>query len=140
MYQKLPPQAAVGMSIVGVDQTGTHVESRVESIKNVDYEVVFVVTGGAEVRQGQTITLGGAIMNVSAILGRVIKADKRAGMGFQESTIFPKGTPERLAGATLSGMRAITLDATRGITDYLRHPIHETETGWRHRSGVGQGR
>ncbi|QDV45842.1 hypothetical protein Enr13x_57450 [Stieleria neptunia] len=113
MYQKVPPQAAVGMSIVGVDQNGSHVESRVESIKNVDDEVVFVVTGGAEVRQGQTLSLGGAIMNINAIIGRVVKADKRAGLGFQESTFFPKGTPEGLAGATPQGMRAITLDATR---------------------------
>ncbi|MEZ6090003.1 MAG: hypothetical protein R3C05_18650 [Pirellulaceae bacterium] len=113
MYQKVPPQAAVGMSIVGIDQTGSHVESRVESVKNVDDDVVFVVTGGAEVRQGQTISLGGAMMNVNAIIGRVVKADKRAGLGFQESTFFPQGTPEGLAGATPSGMRAITLDATR---------------------------
>ncbi len=113
MVQKVPPQAAVGMSVVGVDQNGSHVESRVESIKNVDDEVVFVVTGGAEVRQGQTQSLGGAIMNVNSIIGRVVKADKRAGMGFQETTFFPKGTPEGLAGATPPGMRAITLDATR---------------------------
>jgi len=113
MYQKLPPQAAVGMSIVGVDQNGSHVESRVESVKNINDEVVFVVTGGAEVRQSQTFTLGGAIMSINAIIGRVVKADKRAGLGFQESTFFPKGTPEGLAGATPNGMRAITLDATR---------------------------
>lgn len=113
MVQKVPPQAAVGMSIVGVDQNGSHVESRIESIKNDNDEVVFVVAGGAEVRQGQTFTLGGAIMNINAIIGRVVKADKRAGMGFQESTFFPQGTPEGLAGATPTGMRAITLDATR---------------------------
>ncbi|TWT94719.1 RcpC/CpaB family pilus assembly protein [Stieleria varia] len=113
MYQKLPPGAAVGMAIVGVDQNGSHVESRVESIKNDNDEVVFVVTDGAEVRQGQTFSLGGAIMNINAIIGRVVKADKRAGLGFQESTFFPPGTPEGLAGATPQGMRAITLDATR---------------------------
>jgi hypothetical protein len=113
VFQKIPPQAAVGMAIVGVDQNGSHVESRVLSIKNVDNEVVFVVTDGAEVRQGSTFSLGGAIMNINAIIGRVVKADKRAGMGFQESTFFPQGTPEGLAGATPQGMRAITLDATR---------------------------
>lgn len=111
-FQKVPPQAAIGMSIVGVDSTGSHVESRVESVKNVDDEVVFVVKEGAEVRQASTFNLGGAIMNINAILGRVVKADKRAGLGFQESTFFPPGTPEGLAGATPQGMRAITLDAT----------------------------
>ena len=113
MVQKLPPQAGVGMSIVGVASDGSHVESKIESVKNVDDEVVFVVTGGADVRQANTITLGGAMMNVNAIIGRVVKNDKRAGLGFQESTFFPQGTPEGLAGATPKGMRAITLDATR---------------------------
>ena len=113
MFQKLPPQAAVGMAIVGIDQNGSHVESRVESIKNVDDQVVFVVSDGAEIRQGQTLSLGGAIMNINAIIGRVVKSDKRAGLGFRESIFFPQGTPEGLAGATPQGMRAITLDATR---------------------------
>ncbi|TWT73326.1 hypothetical protein CA85_17950 [Allorhodopirellula solitaria] len=113
MFQKVPPQAAVGMAIVGVDQNGSHVEGRVESIKNDNDQVVFVVDGGAEVRQEQTLSLGGAMMSLNAIIGRVVKADKRAGMGFRESTFFPKGTPEGLAGATPTGMRAITLDATR---------------------------
>ena len=103
MHQRVPPQATVGMSIVGVDQSGFHVESRVESVKNVDDRVVFVVTGGAEVQQANTFTLGGAIMNINAIIGRVVKADKRAGMGFQEKTFFPQGTPEGLAGATPAG-------------------------------------
>src|SRR6056297_2306825 len=113
MIQQVPPAASVGMSIVGVDSNGSHVESRVEAVKNVNDEVVFVVTGGAEVRQVDTMTLGAAMLNINAILGRVVKADKRAGLGFQESTFFPRGTPEGLAGATPQGMRAITLDATR---------------------------
>ncbi|MGI9474800.1 MAG: hypothetical protein ACR2NZ_24935 [Rubripirellula sp.] len=113
MFQRVPPQAAVGMSIVGIDQNGSHVESRVESVRNDNDKVVFVVTDGAEVRQANAFVLGGAILNVSSIIGRVVKSDKRAGLGFQESTFFPQGTPEGLAGATPIGMRAITLDATR---------------------------
>jgi hypothetical protein len=113
MVQRVPPTATVGMSLVGIDDDGSHVESRVESIKNLNDEVVFVVTGGAEVRQKNVFTLGGAMMNVNAIIGRVVKADKRAGLGFQESTFFPQGTPEGLTGATPAGMRAITLDATK---------------------------
>jgi len=113
MIQQVPPAASVGMSIVGIDSNGSHVESRVEAVKNVNDEVVFVVTGGAEVRQVDTMTLGAAMLNINAILGRVVKADKRAGLGFQESTFFPRGTPEGLAGATPQGMRAITLDATQ---------------------------
>lgn len=113
MYQQVPPEASVGMSIVGIDEAGSHIESLVESVKNVDDNVVFVVEGGAEVQQQKTFSLGGAIMDINAILGRVVKADKRAGLGFTENTFFPKGTPEGLAGATPRGMRAITLDATR---------------------------
>lgn len=113
MFQKIPPDAVVGMAIVGVDNAGSHVESKVESVKNEDDTVVFVVTGGAEVRQSRTFTLGGAMLNVNAIIGRVVKKDKRVGLGFTENTFFPKGTPEGLAGATPKGMRAITLDATK---------------------------
>ncbi len=113
VYQRVPPTAAVGMSIVGVDAAGSHVESRVDAVKRDGDEVIFVVTGGAEVRHSQTFELGGAMMNVSAIIGRVVKRDKRAGMGFREDTFFPQGTPEGLAGATPTGMRAITLDATK---------------------------
>ncbi|MEZ6110802.1 MAG: hypothetical protein R3C99_07300 [Pirellulaceae bacterium] len=113
MYQRVPPQATVGMSITGVTADGSHVESRVESVRNVDDQVVFVVSDGREVPHGQTMELGGAMMNINAIIGRVVKKDKRAGMGFQESTFFPQGTPEGIAGATPPGMRAITLDATK---------------------------
>lgn len=112
-YQRVPPAATVGMSITGVSVDGSHVESRVESIRNSENRVVFVVTDGREVPQDQTIALGGAMMNVNAIIGRVVKKDKRAGMGFREETFFPQGTPEGIAGATPPGMRAITLDATK---------------------------
>lgn len=111
-YQPIPPEAAIGMSIVGVDQNGSHVESRVESVKNVNDQVVFVVSNGAEVRQADAFSLGGAILSINGIIGRVVNSDKRAGMGFQESTFFPQGTPEGLAGATPQGMRAITLNAS----------------------------
>jgi hypothetical protein len=52
-------------------------------------------------------------MSARAIIGRVLKKDKKAGMGFREAIFFPQGTPEGIAGATPPGMRAITLDATR---------------------------
>ena len=112
-FQKVPPAGAVGMPIVGVDGEGTHAEGRVTGIMNVDETVVFVLEDGRQVRQAQTFELGGAIMSVNAIIGRVVRKDKRAGLGFQESTFFPQGTPEGIAGATPAGMRAVTLDATK---------------------------
>ena len=113
MYQRVPPPATIGLSITGVTADGSHVESHVESVRNVDDQVVFVSTDGHEISHGQTLELGGALMNVNAIIGRVVKKDKRAGMGFREDTFFPQGTPEGIAGATPPGMRAVTLDATK---------------------------
>ncbi|MBM3966349.1 MAG: hypothetical protein FJ308_14985 [Planctomycetes bacterium] len=113
MYQKVPPASAIGMSIVGVDQNGSHAEGRIENVKRVNDEVVFVLANNCEVRQSQAFELGGALLNINSIIGRVVKRDKRAGLGFQESTFLPQGTPEGIAGATPAGMRAITLDATK---------------------------
>ena len=113
MYQRVPPNATVGMSITGVTADGSHLEGRVESVRNVNDQVAFVASDGREVLQNQTLELGGAIMNINAIIGRVVKKDKRAGLGFRETTFFPRGTPEGIAGATPPGMRAVTLDATK---------------------------
>jgi hypothetical protein len=113
MYQKVPPVSAIGMSIVGVDQNGSHAEGRIENVKRVSDEVVFVLSDNREVRHSQAFELGGAMLNINSIIGRVVKRDKRAGLGFQESTFFPQGTPEGIAGATPAGMRAITLDANK---------------------------
>lgn len=112
-FQKVPPSAAVGMSITGIDILGSQVEGRVDSIKRTGDEVIFVVNDGREVPQSQTTLLGGAMMNVGSIVGRVMKRDKKTGYGFTESDFFPQGTPEGIAGATPAGMRAMTLDATR---------------------------
>ena len=113
MLQKLPPSATIGMSITGITSDGSHVESQVEDVRNVDDQVVFVVTDGREVPANQTMILGGALMSARQIIGRVLKKDKKAGMGFREAIFFPQGTPEGIAGATPPGMRAITLDATK---------------------------
>ncbi len=113
MFQKVPPKSTIGMSIVGIDSAGSHTEGAIEDVKRVGDEVVFLVSGGHEVRQSRTIDLGGAKMNINDIIGRVVKRDKRAGLGFRDETFFPLGTPEGIAGATPPGMRTITLDATK---------------------------
>ena len=112
MFQRVPPAAAVGMHVVGISSDATPVDGRVESVRNDNDTVVFVV-GGKEVPQSQVSELGGALMNINAIIGRVVKKDKRAGMAFKEDAFFPQGTPEGIAGATPPGMRAVTLDATK---------------------------
>ncbi len=113
MYQLVPPSATVGMSITGVTSDGSQVASRIEKVRNDHDQVVFVVSDGREIPQAKTMELGGALMNVNAIIGRVVKKDKRAGLGFRENTFFPEGTPEGIGGATPPGMRAVTLDATK---------------------------
>lgn len=112
VFQKLPPESVIGMSISGVSSDQTPVSGKVDGVRNVDENVVFVV-GDKEVPQARVNELGGAIMNISGIIGRVVRRDKRAGLGFQESNFFPRGTPEGIAGATPRGMKAITMDATR---------------------------
>lgn len=62
MVQKVPPSATIGMSITGITADGSHVESQVEDIRNVDERVVFVVTDGREVHVDRTIMLGGTLM------------------------------------------------------------------------------
>jgi hypothetical protein len=115
MYQRVPPQSTVGMSIKGTATDGTPVESKVTAVRNMNDDVVFVAEGGKEVHHDQTAELGSVMMNVNAIIGRVVKKDKRAGLAFREETFFPLGTPAGLAGATPPGMRSITLDATKLI-------------------------
>jgi hypothetical protein len=115
MFQRIPPQSTVGMSIVGVDSDGSPAQGKVTAVRNVEGNVVFVVEGGKEVPHEQTAELGNVIMDVSAIIGRVVKKDKRAGMAFREETFFPQGTPAGLGGATPPGMQTITLDATKLI-------------------------
>ncbi len=113
MYQRIPPAAVVGMSITGIAHDGSHVASVVQSVRNASGQVVFVTEDGREVLQEQTMDLGGAMMNVNAIIGRVVQRDKRSGLGFREDNFFPQGTPTGIAGATPLGMRAITLDASK---------------------------
>jgi hypothetical protein len=115
MYQRVPPSAVVGLSIVGVAADGSRVESNVASVRKEAGGLVFVVTDGREVPHDQAAVLGSAIMDVNAIVGRVVKKDKRAGLAFREDTFFPQGTPAGIGGATPPGMRAITLDASKLI-------------------------
>ena len=112
MFQRVPPQSAVGMNLIGISSDATPVDGKVESVRNDNESVVFVV-GGKEVPQSQVTELGGALMNINSIIGRVVRKDKRAGLAFKDDTFFPQGTPEGIAGATPPGMRAVTLDATK---------------------------
>src|SRR5437764_927631 len=82
----IPPQATVGMSIVGMATDGSPVQSKVAAVRNVKNAVVFVVADNREVPQDQTGVLGNVITDVNAIIGRVVRKDKRVGMAFREDT------------------------------------------------------
>lgn len=115
LVQKIPPRATLGMSLVGTSRDGTVVNSRVANVERDGNRVVFITPEGAQVPHESVSSLGGALLNINGIIGRVLQKDKRAGLGFREENFFPQGTPEGLAGATPPGMRALTLDATKLI-------------------------
>jgi len=112
MYQRLPPQSVVGIAATYRGAGGEVIESRVESVERGPAGEVLCVVDGRALPADSLMELGGAVMNVNGIIGRVVRRDKRAGLAFREDTFFPQGTPEGIAGATPRGMRALTLDAS----------------------------
>ena len=99
-FQEVPPNAAVGLSISGVTRGGAAAEGRVASVLRQEGQLLFVLDSGEEIPHSQVNELGGALMNPSAIVGRVVRRDKSPGLGFKEANFFPLGTPEGIAGAT----------------------------------------
>ena len=45
MFQRVPPQSAVGMNLIGISSDATPVDGKVESVRNDNESVVFVVGG-----------------------------------------------------------------------------------------------
>ncbi len=93
MYQNVPPPS-IGMSIVGIDQNGSHAEGRVENVKRSNNEVVFVLSNNREVRQAQTFELGGAMMQINSIMVGSLNATNELGLAFKNRLSFLKGLPK----------------------------------------------
>jgi len=110
-FQELPPNSIIGMSVTGVSLSGQSTTGKVIQTRKAEGQLVFVLDSGEEVPARQLDELGGALMNVGAIIGRVVKRDKTAGLGFREANFLPRGTPEGIAGATPPGMRSFVLEA-----------------------------
>ena len=110
-FQELPPRAAIGRSISGANADGKAVTGKVVEVLRQDKQLVFVVDTGDKIPHSRTEELGGALVNVARIIGRVVKKDKAPGLGFRESSFFPKGTPEGIAGATPQGMQSFVVEA-----------------------------
>ncbi|QDU98839.1 SAF domain-containing protein [Lignipirellula cremea] len=110
-FQELPPRSVIGMAVSGIGSRGELAEGKITAVRQLEGQLIFVLSSGEEVPQSQTNELGGALMNVGAIIGRVVKQDKKAGLGFREDNFFPRGTPAGIAGATPPGMRSLVLEA-----------------------------
>ena len=108
-YTTLPATAAVGQTLKGADATGAMVEGEVAEVIKGDQELVFKLSTGESIPHGNTWELGGVVIAPSAIVGRVVNKPKTPGLGFRETSFFPKGTPEGIAGATPPGMRGIVI-------------------------------
>ncbi len=96
-------------SIVGPD--GELATQPVKMAEKTESGIILQLQDGTVITQQQLVKLGGAFTQSSDIIGRVVKMDKSPGFAFSESNFFVQGTPSGLAGATPSGMRAMTLEA-----------------------------
>lgn len=110
---EIPLSAVAGISATINGADGTLVDHRVERADRTDDGIVLRLENGDVVRFGQLVKLGGAFVQPTDIIGRVVSREKTPGFAFSESSFFRSGTPSGLAGATPPGMRAMTLEATR---------------------------
>lgn len=110
---EIPLAAATGMSATIAAGDGTLVNHRVERADRTDDGIVLQLDNGNIVSARQLVKLGGAFVQPTDIIGRVVRREKSPGFAFSEDSFFSVGTPSGLAGATPPGMRAMTLEATR---------------------------
>ena len=108
----LPLDSVKGMSIEAFSADGL-IESKVDSVESSDDGLVYHLQDGQALPASQIRSLGGAFLNPTDIVGRVLRRDKLPGLAFSERTFFDAGTPAGLAGATPPGMRTLTLKADR---------------------------
>jgi len=109
----LRPDQTIGVSITGFSETGEKVSSRVKEARIEKRSVVFVTAEEQRVPAAQATELGGALMSVDDIVGRVLARDKNPMLAFREELFLPKGTRSGIAGGIPPGMQALTLDATK---------------------------
>jgi Flp pilus assembly protein CpaB len=112
-YIELRPEQTVGVALTGFTATGEKVQSRVAQVVVERGAVVFVTADGQRIPAEQATELGGALMSVNDIIGRVLARDKSPLLAFREELFLPKGTRPGIAGGIPPGMQALTLDATR---------------------------
>jgi Flp pilus assembly protein CpaB len=112
-FLELRPEQAVGVSLIAISPTGDRVETAVREARVVGQGIVFVTREGLEIPEGNAVELGGALLSLNDIIGRVVAREKQAGYGFKEENFLPKGTRPGITGGVPPGMQALTLDANR---------------------------
>ena len=108
---EVPLASVVGMSASVVGPEGELVSQPVKLAEETKDGILLQLQDGTVITQKQLVKLGGAFTQSSDIIGRVVKMDKAPGFAFAEANFFERGTPAGLAGATPTGMRAMTLKA-----------------------------
>jgi Flp pilus assembly protein CpaB len=112
-YIEMRPDQTIGVSLTGFSETGDKVESQVAKALVEDGTVIFVTAEGQRIPASQATELGGALMNVSDIIGRVLARDKSPMLAFREELFLPEGTRSGVAGGIPPGMQALTIEASR---------------------------
>ena len=108
---EVPLTSVVGMSASIVGPEGELVSQPVKLAEETEDGILLQLQDETIITQEQLVKLGGAFTQSSDIIGRVVKKDKSPGFAFAETNFFERGTPSGLAGATPTGMRAMTLKA-----------------------------
>jgi Flp pilus assembly protein CpaB len=109
---EMRPEQTIGISLTGISESGQKVQSRVAEAIVVDGAVVFVTPEGERVPATRVAELGGALMNPSDIIGRVLARDKTPMLAFRSDLFLPAGTRPGVAGGIPAGMQALTIEAS----------------------------
>lgn len=114
-YMKMPPESAIGSKLAGTTLDGESVEGRVQSVANKEIQgatyPVFVLDSGEEVPLPNVDEVGGALLRLNQVIGRVLDREKSPNFGFTEGNFLPEGTRSGTVGGVPRGMKAYTLEA-----------------------------
>ncbi len=109
---ELRPDQIVGIGLKYIGDDGQEVSSAAREVTEENGTFMISIDGGKRIPIGRVRELGGAMMSVNDIIGRVVSKEKNPGLAFTESSFLPKGTRPGLAGATPPGMQSMTLESS----------------------------
>jgi len=116
-YIKMPPASAIGNKVKGTTLAGEVAEGRVIGVQNKEIQgstyPVLILENQQEVPLPNVDEVGGAMLRLGGIIGRVLDREKSANFGFTASNFLPEGTRPGTAGGVPNGMKAYTLEASQ---------------------------